>query len=272
MIKAPSLWPRLLALLVFLIAVNLLSGFIAVTLNYPSLFNVNASFSEYAAPFSFTWALAHWPSLLLYGIPLLFHTRTQEKLVLYYRLFCGVSFCLLMLELDAKVPFLLFPKVDAMTGLLLSLTLVAPTRSANPVLFPVVCAAGAAVMGVVVFFAYSHWQHRTPELNRTLYADRKFELTAIDVDKERHEMRVVMDLTVRMDVIESCKLGQQVAEQVTLDYPFDPSYNKLIEVWFNPATPDLKESHDDPYRLGEISLNETDRDSDGKLACYLSYR
>ena len=269
---ASLLWPRLLAFVVFLISVNLLSGYLAITLDYPSLFNVNASFGEYAIPLPFTWAMTHWPTMLIYGIPLLYHTSPEQKLVFYYRLYCAVTFCLLMLELDAKIPFLLFPKVDAVIGLVLSLALVPPTRTANPILFPVVCLAIVAILSTSGYFAYDYWQHRTPELRTTTYADGNLELTAININKVLHEMRIEMDLKTRLDSEESCALGQQAAEKVKQDYPFDNEYRKIIEVWFNPANQDLPENNGKPYPLGEISLNDAHRDPDGKLACYLSYK
>ena len=48
---------RALVFILFLICVNLIAGFLAVKLHYPSLYNVHASFSEYAVPLPFHWAL-----------------------------------------------------------------------------------------------------------------------------------------------------------------------------------------------------------------------
>lgn len=272
MTKQSSPWPRLLAFALYLVCVNVLSGYLALALNYPSLFNVDASFGEYAYPLPFTWALAHWPSMLLYGVPLLFISQASTKLTQYHRLFCVITVGLLFLMLDAKIPFLLFPWVDALAGLVLNLVLVPPKRHANPVQFYVTCIAVAAVIGVVAYIAFDHWQHRTPALHTTTYADGVFEMTSIDINKELHEMRIAMNLTERLDTRRACEVGQQVAENVLQDYPFDSSYNKLIEVWFNPVNSDLPENSGRPYRMGEISLNEADKDPGGAFACYLKYK
>lgn len=272
MTKDPSPWPKRLAFILYLVCVNVLSGYLALALNYPSLFNVDARFGEYAYPLPFTWALAHWPSMLFFGVPLLYISQGSRKLTQYHRLFCVITVGLLFPVLDAKIPFLLFPWVDALAGLVFSLVLVPPNRHANPVQFPVTCLGVVAVVGVVAYIAFDHWQHRTPGLNNTTYADGVFELTSIDINKELHEMRIVMDLKERLDTRRSCQLGQQVAVNVLQDYPFDNSYNKLIEVWFNPANADLPENSGRPYRLGEISLNESDKDSDDSFVCYLKYK
>jgi hypothetical protein len=263
---------RPLAFVLYLVSVNLLSGYVALALNYPSLFNVKASFGEYAIPLPFTWALAHWPTMLIFGIPLLYISRARRKLTQNYRLLCAIIAGLLLLTLNEKIPFLLFPWVDALAGLAFSLVLVPPNRKANPVLFPVTCLAVVGVVGAITYIAFDHWQHRTPTLNTTTYADGVFELTSIDVNKKLREMRVVMALKERLEIDESCELGQQVAEQVLQDYPFDTGYNRLVEVWFNPESSDVPENTGRPYRLGEISLNEVDIDPDGSFACYLKYK
>lgn len=256
----------------FFICVNLLSGILAVTFNYPSLFNVNASFGEYAFPVPFTWALAHWPSIFIYGIPLLHLRKKADKFTLGYRLFCAVSFGLLLLKFDEKIPFVLFVTVDAITGLILSLGLVPPNRKDNPVLFPITVFSAVVACSVMSFVSYSYWQHRTPALRTTVYANGVYELTAINIRKELHEMRVSMDLKERLDVGNACEIGQQVAEDFLQDYPFDSSYNRLIEVWFNPVGLVVPENNDLPYPLGEISLNDVDKSEDGSLPCYLSYK
>jgi hypothetical protein len=266
------LWPRLAAFLFFLLGVNLLSGYIALALGYPSLWNVAPSFSEYALPLPFTWALMHWPSMLLYGIPLLYLTRERQRVTTYYRLFCVISFCLLLVQLDERIPFLLFPKVDAAIGLILSLVLVPPNRVANPVLFPMVCVAVLAALLAAIFTGFSLWRHRTPQLTTTNYAGGIFRLTAIEVDKTFREMRMMVELRKQLEVKEACELGQQMALKLLQDYPFDPVYARRIEVRFNPAGSDLHESADLSYPLGEISLNKADRDADGSFPCYLRYK
>ncbi|XOV85087.1 MAG: hypothetical protein ACFHXK_08160 [bacterium] len=270
--KARLLSPGVLAFCLFLVCVNVLSGYMAITFNYPSLFNVQASFGEYAYPVPFTWALAHWPSMLIYGVPLLYLKRNRGKLIQYYRLFCAVTFGLLLVVFNAKIPFALFATVDAITGLIFSLILVPPNLKDNPVLFPLTCISAGVGFAVVVFVAYGQWQHRTPALKTTVYAEGIYELSRFDVRKNVREMRIVMDLKQRLDIQKSCELGRQVATKVLQDYPFDSGYNRLLEVWFSPADRNIPENNGAPYPLGEISLNDADRDADGRYACYMSYK
>ncbi len=272
MTKVSTRWPMLLVFFLYLVCVNLLSGYLALSLNYPSLFNVNASFGEYAVPLPFTWALAHWPSMLIFGIPLLLLTQARKKLTQYYRLCCFITAGLLLLFLNEKIPFVLFPWVDALTGFVFSLVLVPPSRRANPILFPATCFAAVLVFAVLAYIGFDYWQHRTPKLTITTYADGVFELTAIEVDKAFHEMRIIMALKQRLDIQESCVVGQEIAVTVLRDYPFDSEYNRLIEVWFKPNELEIPENNGKPYRLGEISLNEKDKGPDGSFACYLSYK
>lgn len=272
MTKTAPHWLTHLAFYTFLVVVNLLSGLVAVNFDYPSLFNVEPSFGEYAVPLPFTWALGHWPSMLLYGVPLLYLPKKGEKFTQYYRLFCVISFGLLLLEMDERIPFLLFPKVDAVTGLVFSLVLVPPRRAANPYLFFGTCASLISVLCISVFYTYSYWQHRTPNVTISDYAAGAFVLTSIEVDKHLHELRINVDLKERIKTDSLCFEGTRVGEKVIRDYPFDPSYNKFIEILFNPSNSELRENNNRPYRLGEISLNDSDRGQDGMLACSLRYK
>ena len=73
------LWFRILIFVTFLLSVNLLAGYVALKMGYPSLYNVRASFAEYAVPLPFYWGFAHLPSMLIYGIPLLVFPSLQVK-------------------------------------------------------------------------------------------------------------------------------------------------------------------------------------------------
>lgn len=265
-------WSKLLIFSLFLLAVNLLAGFVAVWLNYPSLFNTQVSFSEYAIPLPFTWALAHWPSILIYGIPLLYLTKNKGKFLFYYRLFCAVSFALLLLQITEKIPFVLFPAVDAFTGLTLSLAIVPPNRESNPALFPSICFVGFVIFGAAGYITYDYMRHRTPELSTRLYSNGSFELVSIDIYKNLHEMRITVELKERLSTEDACSAGQELAANILNDYPFDSSYNKYVEVWLNPSSQDLDENNGSPYPLGEISLNEVHKDSSGLFPCSLRYK
>lgn len=47
------LWLRMLIFCLFLTTSSLLAGYVAIELQFPSLYNVNARFAEYAIPFPF---------------------------------------------------------------------------------------------------------------------------------------------------------------------------------------------------------------------------
>lgn len=125
---------RVGVLLLFFVSVSLLAGYVAITLGYPSLYNVKPGFAEYALPRLFCWGMLHIPSMLLYGVPLALLPEMRSKHVAWFRAFCAASFVLLLLELDRKIPFLLFPKIDASLALLFSLVVCPPNGKDSPAL------------------------------------------------------------------------------------------------------------------------------------------
>ncbi len=265
-----SIWGRFLILLAFLISVNLLAGFVAVMLGYESLYNVKASFAEYALPLPFFWGLLHMPSMLIYGIPLVLLPGLQKKYVGYFRAFCAVSFVLLLLELDKKIPFLLFPKIDALTALVFSLFVVPPNRKDNPLL--VAASMLSVALGILVlgYFGFSYWTHRTPTIANTQYGVGVFELKSISVMNDYHKsMDFAVDLKRRLPTDQICALAQTLAVELLRDYPFDDTYRKEIAVTLNPSTrePDLIQ-----YVMGIVDLNDRTREKDGRYYCYMTYR
>ena len=151
---------RLGLLLLFLVSVSLLAGSIAITLGYPSLYKVEPDFAEYALPLPFCWGLLHIPSMFLYGIPLALLPEMRSKHVAWFRAFCAASFVLLLLELNRKIPLLLFPKVDAVTALIFSLVVRPPNRKDAPALvmaIKLILVFGLALIG---WLAASAWTHR----------------------------------------------------------------------------------------------------------------
>lgn len=263
-----SLWFRVLVFLIFLVSVNLLSGYLAVKLNYASLWNVHVKFGEYAIPLPFNWGLAHIPSMLVYGLPLIFLLKWPVHYVKYYRLFCICSFLLLSLELDKKIPFLLFPKVDAIVALFFSFVLKPPNHNDNPVqvtVLKILASLGFLLLG---YYLYGTWKHQSPKIENTQYLDGVFELKSITVNNDyRKSMEFDVDLKMMIPEERACQLGQTLAQEFLHDYPFDKNYNQLITVTFNPSSGKYK-----TYPLGEISLNEGDKDKDGRFACYLRYK
>lgn len=265
-----SLWFRWLVPLAFLVSVNLLAGGLAVWLRYESLWNVQVGFAEYALPLPFCWGLAHLPSQLLGGLLLFFLPTWPKRGVDCFRTACLAVFLLALLEGDRQIPFLLFPKVDAAAALLFSLVAVPPNRRENPRLVAALGLIALAAGLLLGYVAYATWTHRTPEVTVTRYADGAFTLQAIAVHND-HRKSVVFDvaLTTALPEDQACLLAQALAEGVLRDYPFDPGYDKVIEVTYSPASPPADFQ---PYPLGEIRLNDKDRERDGRFACYLKYK
>lgn len=180
-------WFRVLVFVIFLLCVSLLAGYIAIALKYPSLYNVTASFSEYAIPLPFYWGMLHIPSMLIFGIPLVAFSKHQTKYIRYFRIFCVCAFLVLLLALGSKIPFLLFPKIDAVVALILSFVVFPPNRKDNPKL--VIALKMFAIVSVLLlgFFAYSLWQHQTPLVTKSQYAGGLFELKSIIIKNDFHK-------------------------------------------------------------------------------------
>jgi hypothetical protein len=115
---------------VFPIFVNLTCGWIAVEFHYPSLWAGGDVFKEYAYPLPTSWAITHWPSMLIVAVLLSRMSGwTHEKVTRYRRGFLvGIALCLAAEFAIGKgrfneVPFLLFLMVDFATAYLFSLVL-----------------------------------------------------------------------------------------------------------------------------------------------------
>lgn len=147
---------RLLLAIVYLVSVNLLSGFLAEALDYPSLWGRSGSvWGEYAIPLPFTWALAHLVSmlpmaLLIAGLPLwpkIWVIRARWILIaaLIVLFFAEVKLPYGRLR---HVPFYLFLAVDAAVALLLSLLIYPPIRTL------IVTAAMVATMTLGIYVTH----------------------------------------------------------------------------------------------------------------------
>ncbi|MEZ5462105.1 hypothetical protein [Dokdonella sp.] len=265
-----SMTRRLLVLLAFLICVNLLAGYAAITLGYPSLYNVKSSFSEYAVPLPFYWGFLHIPSMLVYGTGLVLLPGPGQKWTGYFRILCVLSFALLLMEWDRKIPFLLFPKVDALAALAFSLFIAPPNRRDNPVLTTTIklsLALGTILLG---YLGYSLWSHRAPEISNTRYASGTFELKSISVRND-FKKSMVFDVDLKSELPEDqlCVLAQSLAAELLTDYPFDETYTKEVAVTFKPLS---LSSGSEAYELGVITLSDRYRENDGSFPCYLKYR
>ena len=262
-----SLWFRVLVFIIFIVSVCLLAGYIAVKFRYPSLFNAEPSFAEYAIPHLFSWAFIHLPSMAIYGFPLLFLPKIHRKYTRYFRIFCICSFLLLLLELDEKIPFLLFPKIDALVALTLSFFVLPPNQKDNPLTVSILKGLAFLSFLIFTFFAYSFWSHQTPVITETEYG--AFELKSITVNDDfRKEMFYEVDIKERLPEEELCVLAQKMAHGLLEDYPFDSAYAKTVQVTFRPDEGVNLESYD----LGEISLRDKHKERDGSFGCYLRYK
>ncbi len=264
------LWLRMLIFCLFLTTSSLLAGYLAIKLQFPSLYNVNASFAEYAIPFPFYWGFMHIPFMLIYGIPLLLSHRTKLRYVNYFRLFCVASFLTLLLTVNLKIPFLLFPTIDAITALICSLILLPPNKEDNPKLITLLKLSAVSILILLGYFAYDNWVHRTPNITKRLYANGIFELQSIEVQNDYHkQLSFLVDLNKVLPEHQICQAAQLMVNEIMHDYPFDQTYNQLIKIRFNPKA---DKQTDLPYPLGELSLNKEDSKPEGHFACYAAYK
>ncbi len=264
------LWFRLFIFCLFIVSSALFAAYLAISLRFPSLYNVSASFAEYAIPLPFYWAFTHIPFMLIYGVPLLLLHKTAGRFVNYFRLFCLGSFFILLFTIEHKIPFLLFPTVDAITAVIFSLILLPPNKIDNPKLTAILKLCTAVIALLLTYFAYSIWMHQAPVVTKRQYANGLFKLQSIEAKNDFHkELLFTVDLNMKLPENQICQAAQQLANEIMHDYPFDRSYNQLIKIRFNPKT---HEQTDASYPLGELSLNKDDITPDGHFACYAAYK
>jgi hypothetical protein len=258
---------KLLLIIIFLISVNLLAGYVAVWLKFPSLWGNSQIFLDYAMPFGLTWALAHWPSIILTIIPLLLLPHWNEQQLQLFRLICLSLFFILLYGVHEKIPFALFPAVDFLVAFFFSLIIVPPTYKHNPKL----------VIGISIFLSfallsgtycmYSKWQHRTPEIKESNLMNGLFVLKVINVNSNYKELTFEVELTQMISQENICDTATEMSEALFESYPFDANYKKTTQIIFNPIHPDKNLS---PYPLGE--LNQFEEDGQVHIGCYLKYK
>lgn len=111
----------------YLLAVNLLAGYVAVALSYPSLWGGGDVFKEYAVPIPYGWAMMHWLTMaplavLLYGLPAWPAVKQQK---FRWILLACIAACVAIEFIYGggrwhRIPFVLFPLIDVTTVLMLS--------------------------------------------------------------------------------------------------------------------------------------------------------
>lgn len=166
-------------LIIYLISVNLISGYIAVWLRFPSLWGNSQIFIDYAMPLGLTWALSHWPSMILVSIPLLRLVHWNARLINRFRIICLSIFLILIYGVIEKIPFALFPCVDLIVAFFLSLVIVPPSYKENPKLTISLNIFLCTLLIATSYLLYSKWQHRVPDIKKTNLMSGLFRLMSI---------------------------------------------------------------------------------------------
>jgi len=256
---------KLLLFLTYFISVNLLAGYCAVRLRYPSLWGGGNVFLEYGTPIGI-WGLSHWPSLLLISIPLLLVPHWNTKQINRFRIICVGLILVLLYGVIEQIPFALFPTVDLFIALLFSLIIAPPNYKENPALTVtmVMLLSISSLSGI--YYLYAKWQHRTPVIKESVLMNGLFKLKTIHVDNGyRKEMLFTTELTQYIDTDKVCDTASKMSELLFNTYPFDEKYKKLVDIIFNPQQNDSL-----PYTLGQMEQYE--EDGELHIGCYLKYK
>ena len=264
--KTPA---KLLLLFFYFISVNLLAGYIAVLLNFPSLWGNSHVFGEYAIPIGMTWGIAHWPSLFIVGIPLLLLPEWNAIAIRRFRAICIGLFLILTYGVNEKIPFALFPAIDLLTAFFFSLIIVPPTYKENPVLTIVLAIFLSITSLSGIYLLYSKWEHRTPAIKETALMNGLFKLNSISVNHSYRELLFTIELTqyIKQDTV--CNIASEMGETLFNTYNFDKEYKKIADIIFNP---EQKENNFKPYPLGQIEQYKDKKDNELHFGCYLKYK
>lgn len=263
--KTPT---KVLLFIAYVISVNLLAGYCAVWLRYPSLWGGSNVFYEYAMPIGMTWGLSHWPSLILVSIPLLLIPHWNTNQIRRYRIICIGLILILLYGVFEKIPFALFPTVDLFIAFFFSLIIAPPNYKENPVLTVTVAILITISTLYGIYYLYSKWQHQTPLIKESVLMNGLYKLKTINIDNSyRKEMLFTTELTRYIDPDKVCESATEMTSFLLETYPFDDGYNKTIEVVFNPEE---KDNDLPPYPLGQMEQYEEDGET--HIACYLKYK
>ena len=258
---------KILLLITYAITVNLLAGYIAVWLKFPTLWGGGQIFVEYALPIHMTWAFAHWPSLILISIALSLLPNWNAKQTERFRIICLGSFLILLYGINEKVPFALFPAIDLITALFLSFIIVPPTYKENPKSVICLLLLLSIIVLSSIYCLYTKWQHQTPDIKEMELMGGLFTLQSISVDNNyKKELLFTIELTQYIPEDEACTLALEMSETLYKSYPFDKKYGRITKIIFNPK----KTKNDSPYSLGE--LEQYKGAGQLKIGCYLKYK
>lgn len=258
---------KLLLLATFVINVNLLAGYIAVWLRFPTLWGGGKIFIDYALPINMTWAFAHWPSLILVSIALTRLPHWDAKNIKRFRVICLGLFLVLLYGVSEKIPFALFPAVDLITALFLSFIIVPPTYKENPKLTICVLFLLSIMVLSGIYCLYTQWQHQTPNIKETELMNGLFKLQSINVDNNyKKELLFTVELTQYLPEDEACKLAIEMGKTLYKSYPFDKKYGRTTKIIFNPK----ETENNSPYNLG--GLEQYKEAGQINIGCYLKYK
>lgn len=119
----------------YLVAVNLGSGLLAVELRYPSLWGAQEVFHEYAYPALYNWALMHLLSMLPLALVVFrYSTFSKQQIRRCQYLLLAALVVLFFIEVKLPygrlrhIPFALFLGVDVIVALLISLLFYPPWK------------------------------------------------------------------------------------------------------------------------------------------------
>ncbi|MBL1141221.1 MAG: hypothetical protein HND53_04235 [Proteobacteria bacterium] len=256
-----------LLLLSYLISINILAGYIAVWLKFPSLWGNSQIFLDYAMPFGLTWALAHWPSMVLLSIPLLLLPHWNAKSIQRFRLICLCLFFILIYGVIEKIPFALFPAVDLFVALFFSLIIVPPDYKENPKLVISLLIFFSFILFSCSYYIYSKWQHQVPEIIKSNLMSGLFELKEIKVDTNYKKMIFSIELKQKIPQENVCQSAIKMSSALFNSYQFDKSYKKIAYIIFNSKQTGNREP---PYPLGE--LEQYEEKGILQIGCYLKYK
>ncbi len=259
---------KVILLLVYITSVNFLSGYVAVWLKFPSLWGNSKIFLDYAMPFGMTWAMAHWPSLVLISIPLLRLPHWNKNQLKRFRQICIGLFVILLYGIIEKIPFALFPAVDLLIAFLFSLVIVPPTYKTNPALTIIMGLLLSMIILSGIYTLYSRWQHQTPTIKEIELMDGLFKLKKIHADNSyRRELIFTIELTQYIPQKDVCVIASEMGESLFKTYPFDKTYDKNANIIFNPKQ---QENNFISYQLGKVY--EDYYKGEIIFGCYLKYR
>ena len=258
---------KVVLLLAYLISVNLLSGYIAVWLRFPSLWGNSQIFLDYSMPLGMTWASAHIPSMILVSIPLLLIPHWNAKQINRFRMICLCLFLILIYGVLEKIPFALFPAVDLFVAFFFSLAIVPPSYQDNPKLTIGLSIFLVLFLSISSYILFSKWQHRTPVIKETSLMNGLFKLNTIEVHNVYPELTFNVELTKMISQESVCNTAIEMTSNLFDTYRFDDSYKKIVEVIFNPTE---TESKNTPYHLGV--LEQYEEDGKNNIFCNLKYK